>query len=1042
MHFKLPFLTTLFLLISWFGISQTSFPVDWIMVRNIDFVNQTITKTASSNGVGLAQSKQVLFGEGQSNVLTGSFSYTTNNTVDLKKIGYSPINNPDVNPGQIVYGFSFGKNGKLNAYSPLGQVSQSYTSTTKIKLEKNGQTLNYLIDGVQVYSVVINSTENLVIRAKLRSENSSFANVSSDYNTTPFCVLPIIDNVNKTIDLQVTGAFPPYRYIWEGVNAPSRFMTTFVEGQNFVTIFDSQANKVRRMFSIGSDLNWTNLYLSDYSNKTLSALTTAGKKWASAEIGTNFAPTSTSWVEYIIEKQAGGQKAFGFADASRTIRRTKHLKTGFLISNRNLQIIDSGRVVLAMDYLDKDALNLQYLNGEVVWFVNGEVIHSSTFVQNGDVKIAGLVKKSGTLKNVNYSTNQPALLNSSWDDISETGQIDVDISSIAGVVGPFHYMISEQPIPHLNETYSFLKDSIAIPVDSISFYTGNEVATTKSFTGLASGTYYVSVFDSQGNRLFERSKTIQAAFTFDNQTNLVASGTRVKAIGGDGVGSLELYVDQRQNSELTIELSRVKKEQFYGYSVSDNIQSYADITYGFYLLNRRLYTVENGVLSTSFVLIRRNEKLSLSIDNNTLLLKTSNMTLKTISLGTTYQYKVGLGIKKGGNTTITAKGLWGKKYHIYSTIQQHLMCDNTAPFNLTFNVFRYFQIVQQSYTYSIFDENNNLIYSATGVTGTLQTINEAILGFPLTAGVYTVSGNIAPGSATFSGTFCLGYQVEWEDVVDYDLIPNTFSLLRTIPETSNYSAARSDNVLLPNQTGWMEYTPRTTGPTSGFFPTNPNFVRLTGLNPFSSIPLTNEAFIYFGEMSSGMVMMYTYVAGNGIVNFINSNARIKAKITLGQLEVYVNGSLISSLPISVLSHLFRAGSLSQNNGFQNVITSFSCPKQGVDFIGYSELKKKLDGGYAHGVEGQVKMTFDEEYEVNSGKFVSMKIFNGSSQLMEQINFDGTSINGTPSTIYDFDDNRITLNISSIPGMTIDEYYVVEVSTIKEEKLYLRFLYKN
>ena len=150
----------------------------------------------------------------------------------------------------------------------------------------------------------------------------------------------------------------------------------------------------------------------------------------------------------------------------------------------------------------------------------------------------------------------------------------------------------------------------------------------------------------------------------------------------------------------------------------------------------------------------------------------------------------------------------------------------------------------------------------------------------------------------------------------------------------------------------------------------------------------------------------------------------------------------------VISPNSAAGVNSQN--FHSSDTTVSRPK--VDFtisvyngdcLSYSEMKRKLDGGYSYAVNGKLKFTTDEEYEVSGSNYLPFKIYDKQHKLLESSDINGVMLNGSVAPLpLKFDDNRWILNVSSIPGMSAGEYYILEISNIKGDKRYLRFFYKN
>ncbi len=113
------------------------------------------------------------------------------------------------------------------------------------------------------------------------------------------------------------------------------------------------------------------------------------------------------------------------------------------------------------------------------------------------------------------------------------------------------------------------------------------------------------------------------------------------------------------------------------------------------------------------------------------------------------------------------------------------------------------------------------------------------------------------------------------------------------------------------------------------------------------------------------------------------------------------------------------------------------------FSSYSEVKRKLDGGYSVVVNGKLKFTMNEEYQLSASKYLPFKIYDKNHVVMEESTINGVVLNGSiPPFPLNFNDNRWEINISSIPGMIVGEYYTLELLNSKGEKRYLRFLYNS
>ena len=121
-----------------------------------------------------------------------------------------------------------------------------------------------------------------------------------------------------------------------------------------------------------------------------------------------------------------------------------------------------------------------------------------------------------------------------------------------------------------------------------------------------------------------------------------------------------------------------------------------------------------------------------------------------------------------------------------------------------------------------------------------------------------------------------------------------------------------------------------------------------------------------------------------------------------------------------------------NNGLQlDFKTSTSCdtppppPAQGEI---YASLKKKLDGGYALSDDGKIRITYIEKYATAPGQTVTWKIYDNITQQPDHMGY-------VPNN-YGVNWHEIDL-----PGLTDDEYYILEISGAnKGETYYLRFKY--
>lgn len=1025
-------IATLLALLSIFSLNAQTYLVNWTGFKNAEVVNGVLQGESNAGNKGTATSQQLLFGRGQSNVFQGYFEFTATSTNELKKIGFVALDDPDEIVSSITYGFSFLNGGKVKATGLAGVSAEiNYNVGDVFRISRfGGRILRYYINGTEVYFEPGDVSQSYQIRAELKSNNATFSNVVCDYQTTPFCVVPEIDNVNKTIRLAISGAYPPYIYTWDhgpvlvggSTQNPSNepLYQVQADGNYFVTIKDLIGNTFRKRYSIGSDLAWTNVYQTTVNGDVLSY--TGNNNWGSAVHSGSFNQNSTGWVEYVIDHN-DGKRAFGFVDATQQVRKTRHLNAGFLITDEAIQVIHNGNIMYTGDYENKDVLTLHYFQGSVVWMKNGIEFFTETYTGSGDLTIAGMLRGTGVEKHLNYSFNTDSYITKTWDDLEEYGDVSVNIASL-NVPGPYHYIISKDRIPELFETYSYLKDSVGIEIDSVKFFNGSESGTSFMFSDLEAGTYNVAVFDSQGGRIFGQEVELYGDLSVESGAGLIVSGNTIQASQDGAAGSLELYLTQGENLGMEIEVNRTggNIEQFIGLSAElTTVNGYQDLEYGFYLDGRRLYTVQDGVLSSNFEIIRQNKTLKITIENGQLVLNANMEDLVTVQLPAQYTYKVGTGMDQGAMLKLNFPGKPPKKikYRFYPSVINHLNCDDQAgSFSFNINAFGTANSLTIPYTITNLDNGQFVSSGTVNNQQNILPITSYQNGNPLDAGVYTVDLTIA--GQVYSHQICLGYEADWDDQLNVDYVesPNNYSLLRQLAYTGNFSTARARNILLNGVNGWIEFTPLFGNGTSG------NLLRLSAQNPTSAIPTSAEDYLLFFPFGNS-ILIYANLNQSTSIATIQGGERLKIIQIGNQLDV-VNGSTsLISETVSPQTRLIRGQSLELNDGFRDMIVSFPCEQKK---LAYAKLERKLKGVKYKASNGVFRFYVTEEYNSQSEE-LKYRVYPEGDKLNAAL--DG----GTQVENVQYGDNRYDLDVSSISSGV----YILEVENEKKEKFYLRFV---
>ncbi|MCJ8288349.1 MAG: hypothetical protein HRT58_22000 [Crocinitomicaceae bacterium] len=1039
-------LATLLVLLTVFGLDAQTFPVNWSSLRNVEVVNGILQRESNAEKKGVATSQQLLFGRGQTNTFAGYFEFSVTSTSELKKIGFVALDDPTEQVGGITYGFTFLANGKVKATGINGGTAKlSYTAGDVFRIERvGGRVLRYFINGAEVYVEPGDVFQSYQIRAVLKSNNASFSNVVCSYQTTPFCVVPEIDNVNKTIRLAISGAYPPYTYTWDHgpvlvrgthqdpTNEPIYQVLT--DGNYWVTIKDATGNEFRKRYSVGADINWSSLYQTSSSGDLLTY--TGSSKWGSAVHFSSFNQNSNGWVEYIIDHNEG-KRAFGFVESSQIVRKTRHIKAGFLVNNAAIQVIYNGNVVFTGDYENKDVLTLHYFQGTVVWMKNGVEFYSSQYTGTGDFTIAGMLRGNAIEKHLNYSFNPDSYITKTWTEANDQGSIEVNITSL-NISGPYHYIVSKEHIPELFELYTFITDSIGVEIDSVQFFTGSEVNTSFTFDNLEAGTYNVAVFDSHGNRIFGQEVDLYGELGIEAGNGLLVAGNTVQSSQENGAGSLELYLTQGENLGMEIEVGRNggNIQQFIGLADEQTtVNGFQDLEYGFYLDGKKLYTVESGVLSSSFEIIRQNKTLEISIQDGELILKANMEDLVTVQLPALYTYKLGVGMDPGAILKLNYSGKPPKKskYRFNSSVLQYLNCEETNPGQFSFSINLLANLNGSQIQYSVLNSTTNEIAVPTSIASDnfLIQVNSLFSGAPLSAGIYTVQFIV--GGQTYTESICFGYEVDWTQIdQDYIESPNTYSALVSGHDELTFLQARSNNIMRHDDEGWIEFT-SVTNASSAFNYFRPTTNNLNDAPQLGQTATGEDLLLFYRGLNSNQIYMLPFSETQGNVGFeqIPLNARVKLVYTVsggtsgnGQIEVFVNGTSVEIMDRGNSSVIARCNSIMNTDGFRNIITSFPCA---IPSDIYAHLKYKMDGFYHTMKKGEIKFVFDQEYDDAPLKF---NIYDQEDNLVKtQADF--------PPLLTTYGDNYLLLDVSENGECIGRGFFYVEVINSKKEKSYLR-----
>ncbi len=157
-------------------------------------------------------------------------------------------------------------------------------------------------------------------------------------------------------------------------------------------------------------------------------------------------------------------------------------------------------------------------------------------------------------------------------------------------------------------------------------------------------------------------------------------------------------------------------------------------------------------------------------------------------------------------------------------------------------------------------------------------------------------------------------------------------------------------------------------------------------------------------------------------------------------------SLLSYLNPIVVGSTSTKQSYESSDNTNKPIVAFkvSWVNNTCDFTSYSRFKDALDGSFVRTIQGKLKVQFNEDYDQKAGRFAKLILYDATTyQIKAGINNDGTIIGAAllPAKVLEFDYNQHLLDLSTY-SLVIGNDYVLELTTSKGEKSYIKFKYYN
>lgn len=522
-------------------------------------------------------------------------------------------------------------------------------------------------------------------------------------------------------------------------------------------------------------------------------------------------------------------------------------------------------------------------------------------------------------------------------------------------------------------------------------------------------------------------------------------------------------IDVNEDGYFKFQILDLESEYKVGFKESQ-LPKASEISYGFKIVNNELYSFENGeteligsvVQNDQLVLKKKQGTQTIEYVKNGMVLKSTN--LKISEKNNSYVLKGSFATLGYPIEIIIWPGIY---WYNVSPIIEHLRCGQSNSGSIKAII------------------NSGLLYSVIAIEWTDE--NGIIMPYQINGNEYKVSG-LSPGDYTLTVTlqdqlmfgsvpftrtynYKVGYKTFWEDKVNMETLPtpneNTIVGLNTIVGNLNLGTATANNVLASNTEGWMNYsTYRDNNPSIGYLFNRVEFHSTSiSTNPLvrvSQVYLFNSKLYIVRELaSSGQALEIKYIFAADDLNR-PYNINVKRKLD-GFFEYHIpenynafvasNGSFTATNSVTgdYLSSVNSADELKvKATGFDEIYTenhlvSFICNLRPTAFL----LQRKLNGGYYELYSDVLSFDYTEQYHLEGTKFLTYKIYDDLHTVIADSDASGASSSQPPFTNsptqevkYGF--NQCNLNLSAL-GLAHGKY-TLEVTTAKNDKLYLRFNY--
>ncbi|MCB9232469.1 MAG: T9SS type A sorting domain-containing protein [Bacteroidia bacterium] len=538
-------------------------PITWTAATGASASGNTLTRTAPGSTWGEALGISVEYLAPNTD---GAMQHVVHNKNFVYKIGLSEWDPANL-PNQSDHCFIVNNQSlsvKSGASNPVNVGSVGVGDT--LEISRAGSTLSWLLNGVVVHSVAINSSLGLVVDADLRKKNMFLTNVETDFcSPAPFIIFASATQDVCTsspvgaLDLIVRGGKPPYQFTWSNA-ATSEDLADLGSGTYAVTVTDQNGGSINGNWELFSEINWVEVAGASASGNQLTR-TASGAGWTTSGARSQqvLPPNADGEMIHIVNSLSYNYY-LGLASTNPDLSPNS-MDYSFFFNQGNLQIREkSGYQQAQGTFTTGDTLRINRTGNSLTYWKNGILLRTTT-ANAGDFLFvdASLYTKNTVVSNVftDFCTDSlPLNIISSLthsDCFANNGAVSLTVSA-------------------------------GTPPYNFNWSSGE---TTASISGKQPGIYTVTITDIGGNNEFLTFE-ILAKVVWEGEVGAAVNGeTLTRTVPGSGSwGTSGARSDNKllgnQDGKMVHEVHSLAYSYYVGLSDQDTDQQPTTIDYAFY----------------------------------------------------------------------------------------------------------------------------------------------------------------------------------------------------------------------------------------------------------------------------------------------------------------------------------------------------------------------------------------------------------------------------------------------------------------------------